>query len=40
MVVPTSPRALRCQLLAQNTHPYTPLEKGRKALLERLRQGM
>ena len=29
-----------CQFLAQNTHTYTPLEKGRKALLERLRQGM
>ena len=25
-----------CQFLAQNTHPYTPLEKGRKALLEHL----
>jgi hypothetical protein len=31
---------LSCQFLAQNTHPYTSLEKGRKALLERLRQGM
>jgi hypothetical protein len=29
-----------CQFLAQNTHSDTPLEKGRKALLERLRQGM
>ena len=29
-----------CQFSVQNTHPYTPLEKGRKALLERLRQGM
>src|ERR1043165_2138635 len=29
-----------CQVLAQNTHPYTPLEKGCKALLERLRQGV
>ena len=29
-----------CQFLAQNTHPYMPAEKGRKALLERLRQGM
>jgi hypothetical protein len=29
-----------CQFLAQHTHPYTSLEKGRKALLERLRQGM
>src|SRR6266568_1818756 len=29
-----------CQFLAQNTHPYTSPEKGRKALLERLRQGM
>ena len=29
-----------CQFLAQNTHPHTPPEKGRKALLERLRQGM
>src|SRR5262249_7533306 len=28
-----------CQFLAQNTHPYTSPEKGRKALLERLRQG-
>ena len=26
--------------LAQNTHPYMPAEKGRKALLERLCQGM
>jgi hypothetical protein len=26
------------QFLAQNTHPYTPLEKGRKALLEHLSQ--
>ena len=25
-----------CQLLAQNPHPYTPPEKGCKALLERL----
>ena len=25
-----------CQLLAQNTHPHTSPEKGRKALLERL----
>jgi transposase-like protein len=31
---------LSCQVLAQNTHPYMPAEKGRKALLERLRQGM
>ena len=29
-----------CQVLAQNTHPYTSPEKGRKALLERLCQGM
>src|SRR5262252_999763 len=29
-----------CQFLAQNTHPYTSPEKGRKALLERLRQRM
>jgi hypothetical protein len=29
-----------CQLLAQNTHPHTSPEKGRKALLERLCQGM
>ena len=29
-----------CQFLAQNTHPYTPPEKGCKALLERLCQGM
>jgi hypothetical protein len=32
--------AFSCQVLAQNTHPYTPLEKGCKALLERLRQGV
>jgi hypothetical protein len=31
---------LSCQFLAQNTHPYTSPEKGRKALLERLCQGM
>jgi hypothetical protein len=31
---------LSCQLLAQTTHPYMPSEKGRKALLEHLRQGM
>ena len=29
-----------CQFLAQNTHPYTSPEKGRKALLERLCQRM
>ena len=29
-----------CQFLAQNTHPHTSPEKGRKALLERRRQGM
>jgi hypothetical protein len=29
-----------CQVLAQNTHPHMPPEKGRKALLEHLRQGM
>ena len=27
-----------CQFLAQKTHPYTSPEKGRKAVLERLRQ--
>jgi hypothetical protein len=31
---------LSCQDLAQNTHPYMPPKKGRKALLERLCQGM
>ena len=38
------PPALRhrrcCQFLAQTPHPYTSPEKGRKALLERLCQGM
>jgi hypothetical protein len=29
-----------CQFLAQTTHLYTSPEKGRKALLERLREGM
>jgi hypothetical protein len=32
--------AASCQFLAQNTHPYMSPEKGRKALLERLRQRM
>jgi hypothetical protein len=31
---------LSCQFLAQHTHPYMSPEKGRKALLERLRQRM
>jgi transposase len=31
---------ISCQFLAQNTHPYMSPEKGRKALLERLRQRM
>jgi hypothetical protein len=31
---------LSYQFLAQNTHPYTSPEKGRKALLERLCEGM
>jgi hypothetical protein len=37
-LLPVLPRS--CQFLAQNTHLYMPLEKGRKALLERLCEGM